>query len=84
MPWTVGRTAIHSVSSTMIFLNGCLIAAWSRSQKSIALSSCEAEFLASAGGAAESVAVEGALAVLEQEASADQSHRGQFLLPDFY
>ena len=45
----------HSVSSVMIFLNGCLIAAWSRSQKSIALSSCEAEFLASAGGAAEAL-----------------------------
>ena len=45
----------HSVSSTMIFLNGCLVAAWSRSQKSIALSSCEAEFLASAGGAAEAL-----------------------------
>ena len=39
----------------MIFLNGCLITAWSRSQKSIALSSCEAEFLASAGGAAEAL-----------------------------
>ena len=36
----------HSVSSTMIFLNGCLVAAWSRSQKSIALSS---------GGAAEAL-----------------------------
>ena len=45
----------HSVSSAMIFLNGCLITAWSWSQKSIALSSCEAEFLASAGGAAEAL-----------------------------
>ena len=45
----------RSVSSAMIFLNGCLIAAWSRFQKSIALSSCEAEFLASAGGAAEAL-----------------------------
>ena len=45
----------HSVSSVMIFLNGCLVSAWSRSQKSIALSSCEAEFLASAGGAAEAL-----------------------------
>ena len=45
----------HSVSSAMLFLNGGLIAAWSRSQKSIALSSCEAEFLASAGGAAEAL-----------------------------
>ena len=39
----------------MIFLHGCLVAAWSRSQKSIALSSCEAEFLASAGGAADAL-----------------------------
>lgn len=39
----------HSVSSTFMFLNGCLIASWSRSQRSIALRPCEAEFLAAAG-----------------------------------
>lgn len=38
----------HSVSSAMLFLNGCLVAGWSRSQKAISLSSCEAEFLAAA------------------------------------
>ena len=47
----------HSVSSTFIFLNGCLVISWSRSQKSIALSSCEAEFLAAAGGCAEGLQV---------------------------
>ena len=47
----------HSVSSVFMFLNGCLITSWSRSQKSIALCSCEAEFLASAGGVAEAIQV---------------------------
>ena len=32
-----------SVSSAMIFLNGRPVVSWSRSQKSIALSSCESE-----------------------------------------
>eukprot|EP00435_Cladocopium_sp_Y103_P006539 s1805_g2.t1 len=35
------------------FVNGRLATAWSRTQKSIALSSCESEYLASAGGGAE-------------------------------
>ena len=47
----------HSVSSICMFLNGCMVTSWSRSQKSIALSSCEAEFLASAGGVAEAIQV---------------------------
>eukprot|EP00913_Durusdinium_trenchii_P016912 g15900.t1 len=47
----------HSVSSVFLFLNGCLVTSWSRSQKSIALSSCEAEFLVSAGGVAEAIQV---------------------------
>ena len=47
----------HSVSSVCVFLNGCVVTSWSRSQKSIALSSCEAEFLASAGGVAEAIQV---------------------------
>ena len=49
----------HSVSSTFMFLNGCLITSWSRSQKTIALSSCEAEFLAAAGGSAEGLQIKG-------------------------
>ena len=47
----------HSVSSVQMFLNGCMVTSWSRSQKSIALSSCEAEFLAAAGGTAEALQV---------------------------
>ena len=43
--------------AVFMFLNGCLITSWSRSQKSIALSSCEAELLASAGGVAEAFQV---------------------------
>ena len=47
----------HSVSSVFLFLIGCLVTSWSWSQKSIALSSCEAESLASAGGVAEAIQV---------------------------
>ena len=47
----------RSVSSVCVFLNGYMVTSWSRSQKSIALSSCEAEFLASAGGVAEAIQV---------------------------
>eukprot|EP00435_Cladocopium_sp_Y103_P030225 s3061_g7.t1 len=43
----------HSVSSAMVFLNGRPVTRWSRSQKSIALSSCESEYLAAVGGGAE-------------------------------
>ena len=52
-----GAKRRHSVSSTFIFLNDCLVTSWSRSQKSIALSSCEAEFLAAAGGSAEAIQI---------------------------
>ena len=45
----------HSVSSAMVFVNGCLVTAWSRTQKSIALSSCESEYLASVGGGSEAL-----------------------------
>ena len=47
----------HSVSSAMLFLNGCLVSGSSRSQQAISLSSCEAEFLAASGGAAESIQI---------------------------
>ena len=43
----------HSVSSGMVFVNGRLATSWSRTQKSIVLSSCESECLASAEGGAE-------------------------------
>ena len=43
----------HSVSSGMVFLDGRLVSSWSRTQKSIALSSCEAEYLAAVGGGSE-------------------------------
>eukprot|EP00435_Cladocopium_sp_Y103_P054615 s3212_g17.t2 len=45
----------HSVSSAMVCINGTLVTAWSRTQKSIALSSCESEYLASVGGGAEAL-----------------------------
>ena len=44
----------HSVSSGMVFVNGRLVTAWSRTQKS-ALSSCESEYLASASAKAEAL-----------------------------
>jgi hypothetical protein len=47
----------HSVSSAMIFLNGRPVTSWSRSQRSIALSSCESEYLSAVGGAAEGLYV---------------------------
>ena len=43
----------RSVSSGMVFVNGRLATSWSKIQKSIALSSCESEYLAAAGGGAE-------------------------------
>ena len=45
----------HSISSGMVFVNGRLVTPWSRTQKSIALSSCESEFLASASAGAEAL-----------------------------
>ena len=41
----------------MIFLNGRPVTSWSRSQRSIALSSCESEYLSAVGGAAEGLYV---------------------------
>ena len=41
----------------MVFLNGRPVTSWSRSQKSIALSSCEAEYLAAVGGGAEGIQI---------------------------
>ena len=47
----------HSVSSVMVFVNNCMVQSYSRSQKSIALSSCESEFLALTGAVAEGMHV---------------------------
>ena len=45
----------HSVSSAMTFLNGRAVTSCSRSQRSIALSSCESEYMAAIGGAAKGI-----------------------------
>ena len=47
----------HSVSSCLVYLNGGLLLSWSRSQKSIALSSCESEYLSAVFGGAEGIFV---------------------------
>ena len=47
----------HSVSSVIIYVNNIMVQSWSRSQKSIALSSCESEFLSLIGGCAEGLHV---------------------------
>ena len=47
----------RSVSSVLIFVNNYAVQSYSRSQKSIALSSCESEFLALTGAAAEAMRV---------------------------
>ena len=44
-----------STSSGMVFVCCCLVSSWSRAQKSIALSSCEAELVAATIGAAEGI-----------------------------
>ena len=44
-----------STSSGMVFVCGSLVSSWSRTQKSIALSSCEAELVAATIGAAEGI-----------------------------
>eukprot|EP00435_Cladocopium_sp_Y103_P012004 s4552_g3.t1 len=52
---STGTRRRHSVSSAMVYVNGRLVTAWSRTQKSIALSSCESECLAAVGGGAEAI-----------------------------
>ena len=47
----------HSVSSVIIYVNNIMVQSWSRSQKSIALSSCESEFLSLIGECAEGLHV---------------------------
>ena len=47
----------RSVSSALIFVDNRLVTSWSRTQKSIALSSCESEYLSAVGGGAESLYV---------------------------
>ena len=52
---STGSRRRHSVSSAMVFVNSRLVTSWSRTQKSIALSSCESEYLASVGGGSEAL-----------------------------
>ena len=52
---STGNRRRHSVSSAVIYVNGRMVTSWSRTQKSIALSSCESEYLASVGGGAEAL-----------------------------
>ena len=47
----------HSVSSALVYVNNRLICSWSRTQKSIALSSCESEYLSAVSGGAEALYV---------------------------
>ena len=47
------RDSRKSVSSVQIFLNGCLVESYVRSQRSIALSSGESEYVAMVGGCSE-------------------------------
>ena len=48
---------LHSVSSAMVYVNNRLVSSWSRTQKSIALSSCESEYLSAVSGGAEALYV---------------------------
>ena len=52
---SAGEKRRQSVSSVMLYVNCKLVLAWSRTQRSIALSSCESEYLASIGGGAEAL-----------------------------
>ena len=59
-------------SSGMVFVCSCLVSSWSRTQKSIALSSCEAELVAATMGAAEGILIREVLKfVLNQEVHLD-------------
>ena len=49
------RDSRKSVSSVQIFLNGCLVESYVRSQRSIALSSGESEYVAMVGGCSEGI-----------------------------
>ena len=56
----------------MVFVCSCLVSSWSRTQKSIALSSCEAELVAATIGAAEGILIREVLKfVLNQEVHLD-------------
>ena len=52
---STGSRRRHFVSSAMVFVNSRLVTSWSRTQKSIALSRCESEYLASVGGGSEAL-----------------------------
>ena len=61
-----------STSSGMVFVFSRLVSSWSRTQKSIALSSCEAELVAATIGAAEGILIREVLKfVLNQEVHLD-------------
>ena len=51
--WRGSSKDRSSASSGMIFCCSCMVASWSRTQKNIALSSCESELVAATVGAAE-------------------------------
>ena len=56
----------------MVFVCSCLVSSWSRNQKSIAVSSCEAELVAATIGAVEGILIREALKfVLNQEVHLD-------------
>ena len=45
----------HSVSSDMVFLDSRMVTSWSRTQRSMKLSSCESKYLTSTGAGAEAL-----------------------------
>ena len=51
--WASDRTTRRSMSCSHMYLNGVFFWSASRSQKSIALSSCEAEFISAVSGMAD-------------------------------
>jgi hypothetical protein len=58
--WAAGPTR-RSTSGGCIFVHGCLITSWARTQPSIALSSCEAEVVALSEAAKEAILVRNVL-----------------------
>ena len=80
------RDSRKSVSSVQIFLNGCLVESYVRSQRSIALSSGESEYVAMVGGCSEGIFIrhcwkfltnEGADMVCRSDSSAARALAGR-------
>ena len=67
--WAASENQRHSVSSGMVFIQGCLVVSWSRTQKSVALSSCESEYLSLCAGAAEGLYVKRLLEFVLQDSA---------------